>query len=56
MDPLGAIKDKIEEIKHDVGVKVETAILERNVAVALSRLKDLHPEDDRYANAQNALG
>ena len=45
----------LDAIKHEVAVSVETMICERTIAINLSRLKDLHPEDLRYVAAQNEL-
>ncbi len=57
MNPFDVFKDKLEEIKHDVAVRVETLLLRQNVAVALSRLKDLDPDrKPQYEQMQALLG
>ncbi len=53
MDPLGPIKDKLEEIKHDVRIAVEVAILEETTRFNLSRLMTLKP--DRAVQYQASL-
>jgi hypothetical protein len=55
--PADVIANIRAEIKKDVAREVETVILRQNVAVALSRLKDL--DTDRttaYQQAQTTLG
>ena len=55
MDPLKALENKIAEIKHDVGVAVETVVQEGIAKVALSRCTVLNPDKPKYANALKDL-
>lgn len=45
----------IDKIKADVSRAVETAILRRNVAVSLSRLKDIDSDDPKWAQMQSLM-
>ncbi len=57
MNILDPIEKRIDEIKHTVAVAVETAILRRDIAVAISRLKDIDANRaSDYAQAQTILG
>ncbi len=51
MNPLDAIKKEIEQIKHDVGVAVETVVQEGIAKVALSRCAVLNPDKAKYSAA-----
>ncbi len=56
MNPLDAFQGKLEEIKRDVAIRVETLLLRQNMAVALSRLKDIDPDRSaQYSVAQDEL-
>ncbi len=56
MNPIDAFQQKVEEIKRDVAIRVETLLLRQNVAVALSRLKDIDPDHAaQYSAAQDAI-
>lgn len=55
MDPLKALENKVEEIKHDVGVAVETIVQEGIAKVALSRCAVLNPDKPKYKTALDDL-
>jgi len=55
-NPLEAIKDKVEEIKADVARWVRVTIALEDIGIALSRLKDLDPNNAAlYADVQAEL-
>lgn len=55
MNPLDAIKKEKDEIKHDIGVAVETIVQEGIAKVALSRCAVLNPDKAKYSDALKDL-
>lgn len=50
------LSKKLDEIEQRLDRKIEIRMTRRAVAVAISRLKDLEPDNTAYAKAQADLG
>lgn len=57
MNPFDALKDKVQEIKHDVRVDLKTELLEEAVRFDVSRLLTLRPDRaEKYQGWMRAVG